>query len=111
MQSKSEPAATTPSASSAAAAGSLAGAASSTAAVEHRLHEAVDLTGADVTRLRLVDLPPSFEIAPIKPVFFDVAENYIEPPALGHRYEAKAGGNAGGGLGGLLSGWFGGGKK
>jgi len=86
-----------------------AAAAPATVAVEHRLDEPVVLDGADLAQLHLVDLPPAFEAAPVKPVFFDIAENHLEPPSLSHRYET--GGGSGGLISGLLSGWWGGGKK
>ena len=84
-------------------------------ALVHRLLDAVEVDPADLARLRLVDLPPQFAVAPVKPVLFDIAENHVSTPSLGHRYDARSGGSSGaagaGGITGLLSGWFGGGKK
>jgi hypothetical protein len=95
---------------------SSSAAATFTLALEHRLGEAVVLEGADLTQLRLADLPPAYVAAPVKPVAFDVAENHVAMPSIAHRFEARSGGGGGGGGGGgltgLLTGWFGGaGKK
>ena len=52
----------------------------------------------------LMHFPPEFESIPCKPLFFDLAINHLEMPAL----ESKLGGQEEGqkaGLGGWLFGW------
>ncbi|EDV27923.1 uncharacterized protein TRIADDRAFT_52953 [Trichoplax adhaerens] len=66
------------------------------------LSERLDVYYSDPSTLtdkpNLVEFPPQFEPIPCKPLFFDIANNYVEFPSLDHRMEQKKSG----GIGGLL---------
>ncbi|XP_076366392.1 signal recognition particle 68 [Tachypleus tridentatus] len=55
----------------------------------------------------LAPFPPDFKPIPCKPLFFDLALNYVEFPSLEEHLEQKKGG----GIGSFVRGWLGGWKK
>ena len=60
-------------------------------------------------KANLVQFPPDFSPIPSKPVFFDLANSFIDFPDLSDKVEAK---KQTGGIGGFMKGWLGwGGKK
>ena len=74
-----------------------------------RLDEVLHVS-ADIKLPPLAPLPPEMQPIPSKPLFFDLAKNFIELPDLEHRFkEDKT--KEGGGITGFVRGWLWGGKK
>lgn len=80
-----------------------------------RLHEYVEDPALASTQDALFHLPPDFKPVPCKPLFFDLAFNFVEFPELDDKLEAKKQAAASAGLTGFVKGLWGwggsGGKK
>ena len=74
-----------------------------------RLDEVLHIS-ADKKLPPLAPLPPEMQPIPSKPLFFDLAKNYIELPNLEHRFKEDKS-KEGGGISGFVRGWLWGGKK
>lgn len=59
----------------------------------------------------VVVMPPTMEAVPAKPLFYDLALNFVEMPSLQERVEEGKGQKQSGGISGLVKGLWGWGKK
>jgi len=84
----------------------MAKAADNKAPLSTRLDDLLLPETVDVQHLNLVEFPPRFQAVPAKPVFFDLAENYIELPSIAGRKDARS--SVVQGLTGFISSFWGG---
>lgn len=59
----------------------------------------------------IVTLPPNMEPVPAKPLFYDLALNFVEMPSVQEKLDEGKGQKQGGGISGLVKGLWGWGKK
>lgn len=59
----------------------------------------------------IVTIPPNMEPVPAKPLFYDLALNFIEIPSVQEKLEDGKGQRQAGGISGLVKGLWGWGKK
>lgn len=59
----------------------------------------------------IVTLPPNMEPVPVKPLFYDLALNFVEMPSVQEKLDEGKGQKQAGGISGLVKGLWGWGKK